>query len=93
MLGYLLDLSVQDGGVRVACGVGDDKVSLVPRRVIPHVLLQQPLHKLQLAVPQLVLLADGQQHIGAQDWSPDTAAINYRAKHKEQATKKSVIQK
>ena len=31
-------------------------MSLVPRRVIPHIILQEILHKLQLIVPQFVFL-------------------------------------
>lgn len=55
-LQHSLDLSLQHGGVGEACGVWNDKVPLVPSRVVPHVVFQEALHKLQLIVPQFVLL-------------------------------------
>lgn len=61
---HSLDLPLQHGRVGEAAGVRDDKVPLVPRRVVPHVFFQEVLHKLQLVVPQLVLLHSGREAAG-----------------------------
>lgn len=82
---YILYFSVEYGWVWVACCVGDDVVPLVPCRVVPHILLQQLLHILQLTVPQLVLL-ENNTHLFSTDtpytlvdtltvFSPDTHTV------------------
>lgn len=53
---HSLDLSLHYGWIREACSVGNYKMPLVPCRVIPHIVFQEILHKLQLVVPQFVLL-------------------------------------
>jgi len=48
---YIPDFSVND----LLCesgGVADDKVPLIPGRIVPEVLLQQTVHILQLLPPQ-----------------------------------------
>jgi len=55
---HLLNLSLHYSRIREACSVRNDKMSLVPRRVIPHIFFQKSLHKFQLIVPQFVLLAN-----------------------------------
>lgn len=71
-----LDLPLQHGAVREAAGVRNDKVPLVPRRVVPHVFFQEALHKLQLLVPQFVLLrSQRDSEIGAVPQPADFAPV------------------
>lgn len=78
---HSLDLPLQHGCIREACGVRDDKVPLVPRRVVPHIFFQKVLHKLQLVVPQFVLLHSEQnskhwQHAPAGGIRADATTTN-----------------
>lgn len=50
------NLSLHRGRIRESCSVRNYEMPLVPRRVIPHIVFQEILHKLQLIVPQFVLL-------------------------------------
>lgn len=53
---HSLHFSLQHFCGRVSGGVTDDKMALVPGRVIPHIFLQQLLYVLQLAIPQIIFL-------------------------------------
>ena len=50
-----------DDFVREAGGAGDDKVPLVPDRVVPEVLCQQLVHEGQFSLPQTVGLQQPQE--------------------------------
>lgn len=55
--GDLLDFSGYDLLGEATC-VTNDKISLIPRRVVPQIFFQESLHEGQLIFPQLV----GTQH-------------------------------
>jgi hypothetical protein len=50
---YVLNFAVNDTGIWRFAAVEDNIIPLVPRRVIPHVLFQQLVYIVELAVPEV----------------------------------------
>lgn len=60
----LPNFSFYNSRIREAGGVRNNKMPLVPCRVIPHIFFQKILHKLQLVVPKFILLEVRRQNVG-----------------------------